>query len=881
MTKTIKHYGIKRRSGRYPWGTGGHSQQRTSDFLGIVAELKSEGLSDKEVAKAMGMSTTALIQNKSLAKAELRSANESQAHRWKEKGMSNVAIGKRMGINESSVRALLDPSISARAAVTKNTSEYLSGVMATEGVIDIGVGVESGLGISRTKLNTAVKALENKGYEVYYIKTPQLGTGKFTSIKVLAPPGTSYGDVYNDRANIAILSGHSDDGGRSFLGLKPIQNVSGERIHIRYDEDGGGDKDGVIELRRGVDDLDLGQAKYAQVRIGVDGTHFMKGMAIYSESIPDGSDIIYNTRKKKSEALRPEDIYKPITADPDNPFGATIKLGGQRGALNVVNEEGDWGQWSKTISSQILSKQSPALAKRQLELSYDIKKAEFDEVMSLTNPVVKAHLLQGFADDADSSSAYLKAVALPRQATHVVLPVPSMSIKEVYAPMYNNGENVVLIRHPHGGVFEIPELTVNNRNPEAKSIMKNAIDAVGIHPKVAQKLSGADFDGDFVVVIPNKRGEIRTAPSLKALKNFDPIEAYPGYKGMPVMEGPNKQLEMGKVSNLITDMTIKGATQNEIAKAVKHSMVVIDAEKHGLNYKQSAFDNTIAELKIKYQGAANAGASTLISKAKSQVRVPFRKEGVLITDPKTGKTKRVYIDKRTGKKLYEETGESYVNKKGITVKRQQVISNMIKAKSAFELSSGTRMETIYATYADRLKGLANKARLAVLDTPRQVYVAKAKKAFQPQVDSLLAKLRLADRNKPLERKAQLVANKIYREKLKGNPSMDAADKKRLRGQVLTEARTRLNAKKPEIEITPKEWTAIQLGAVSHHTVTRIIKSANQEMLKQLAIPRTAYVMTTAKVSKANAMAAVGYTPAEIAFALGVSATTVTNTLGGG
>ena len=42
----------------------------------------------------------------------------------------------------------------------------------------------------------------------------------------------------------------------------------------------------------------------------------------------------------------------------------------------------------------------------------------------------------------------------------------------------------------------------------------------------------------------------------------------------------NTQTEMGKISNLITDMTLKGATQDELARAVRHSMVVIDAEKH-------------------------------------------------------------------------------------------------------------------------------------------------------------------------------------------------------------------------------------------------------------------------------------------------------------
>lgn len=60
-----------------------------------------------------------------------------------------------------------------------------------------------------------------------------------------------------------------------------------------------------------------------------------------------------------------------------------------------------------------------------------------------------------------------------------------------------------------------------------------------------------------------------------------------------------KQLDV--VSNLITDMTIKGATDEELCRAVKHSMVVIDAVKHKLGYKQSEIDNDIESLKKKYQ----------------------------------------------------------------------------------------------------------------------------------------------------------------------------------------------------------------------------------------------------------------------------------------
>lgn len=880
--KVIKHYGTKRHSGRYPWGSGGHSQQSGRDFLGMIDKLKKDGLTEKQIADSFGMKTTELRQIKSIEKNRLRAAQASQAMKLKAKGMSNVAIGERMGLNESSVRALLDPSIKQRAAITQSTSSMLKDTIAKKGPVDVGVGVEANLGISRTKLLTAVKALEGEGYGKMYVKTKQLGTDKYTSIMVLTPPGMTYSELYANRGNIATITDHSIDGGRSFQGLKPVQNVKSDRIQIRYSEDGGNQKDGVIEMRRGVSDLDLGNSKYAQVRIGVDGDKYMKGMAVYTDDIPPGVDMIYNTTKKRGTP--PEQVFKPMKVDAttgqvdaDNPFGATIKR--QQGALNILDEEGEWSGWSRNISSQVLSKQSPALAKKQLGLAKDLKKEELDEILSLENPVVKRQLLETFADDCDSSAVHLKAASLPRQASHVLLPIPSMKDNEVYAPMFNNGENVVLIRHPHGGVFEIPELIVNNRNPEAKSIMQNAKDAVGINAKVAQKLSGADFDGDTVIVIPNKNRDIKTSPSLAQLKDFDPREAYPAYEGMKPMTPRAKQLQMGDVSNLITDMTIKGATPAEIARAVKHSMVVIDAEKHNLNYRQSAIDNGIRELKEKYQGGPTSGASTIVSKASSQRRIDSRAEGVTITDPKTGKTKKIYVDPKTGEKLYTDLPDDvYVNKQGKVVRRQIISTKMAEAKDAFELSSGTQMETVYAEYANSLKAMAKQARLEALRQPNLVYNKDANKVYKPEVDSLLAKLREADKNKPLERQAQLAANEIYAQKLKANPNLDASEKKRLRGQVLTEARARLGAKKPEILITDREWTAIQLGAVSNNTLERLIRNTNLDHLKEKSMPRTKYKMTDAKVSRAKTMAAAGYTPAEIASALGVSATTIRDTL---
>lgn len=900
MAKVIKHIGTKRHSGRYPWGSGGHGKQHSKDFLKYVDELKNEGLSETEIAKAMGMKTTELRQLKSIEKNRLHAEEVAKAVRFKEEGMSNVAIGERMGKNESSVRELLKESSLQKAKITDNLVEMLKTNVEEKGVIDIGLGVEAHIGVSRNKFLTAIRAAELEGYQRMYVRTKQLGTGKYTSIMVLAPPGMEYKDVYAKRHEIGTITDHTTDGGRTILGLKPVQSVDGKRILVRYAGEGGADKDGTIELRRGVNDLDLGDSKYAQVRVGVDGTHYMKGMAVYSDNIPNGFDIVYNTSKPAGTPR--SDVFKKMKldadtgeVDDDNPFGATISR--QKGALNIMNEEGDWSTWSRNLSSQFLSKQQPTLAKKQLELAKDLKQAEFDEIMALTNPAVKQHMLMSFADSADSSAVHLKAAALPRQSTHVLLPVPSLKPKEVYAPMFENGEQLVLVRHPHGGIFEIPEVVVNNRNPEAKSIMGNARDAIGIHPDVAQKLSGADFDGDHVIAIPNRTGNVKASQSLTALKDFDPRTTYPKFDGMKTIDGGyyneatgevdyrgkkpsgrTKQLEMGNVSNLITDMTIKGASQAEIARAVKHSMVVIDAEKHVLNYKQSAIDNDIAGLKEKYQGGPNAGAATLVSRASSQERVPHRTEGVYVTNPKTGKKRKIYIDPKTGEKLYTETGEQYTDKRGKVQLKQTISTKMAEAKSAFDLSSGTKMEAIYAEYADDLKAMGNKARKEALATPNMKYNREAYKTYKKEAESIKRKLLLSDQNKPKERQAQLVADKIYRAKLKAHPELDASDKKRLRGQALAAARARLGAEKPKLEITDREWTAIQMGAVSHNTVVRLLKATPTDYLKEKATPRTAYKMTPTKVSKAKAMAAAGYTPAEIASALGVSATTIADTI---
>ena len=886
MNDELMHYGTKRHSGRYPWGSGENPYQDSRSFLGTEQQLRKEGLSEKEIADYFEISIKQLRARKSNAKNAVTAANISEAVKLKDKGYSNVAIGKKMGVPESTVRNWLKPGADQKRTVATKTADYLKSAVDKQKYIDVGGGVENMMGIPRTQLDNAIEMLKDQGYKIQYIQTEQLGTGKKTSIKVLTKGDVPYSEVSKNRVEIAYPGFYSDDGGTTLRTIKPPVSISSKRIKVNYREDGGVDKDGVIELRRGVDDLSLGKARYAQVRIAVDGTHYLKGMAMYSDDIPDGYDIVFNTNKKRGTPMLgkgDDSVLKTMKSDQDNPFGATIRHDNElilcqshykgkdgkehQSALNIVNEEGNWNAWRKSLSSQMLSKQSPTLAKKQLKLAYDLKQDEFDEIMAVENPVIKRNLLDKFADGCDSASVHLKAAGLPRQASKVILPFPDMKENEIYAPSFRDGESVVLIRYPHAGTFEIPQLTVNNKNETANRLIRNAQDAVGIHPKVAERLSGADFDGDTVLVIPTRGVNIKTSQPLKGLKDFDPKIAYPAYKGMPEPgskgSGFNKQRQIGDVSNLITDMTLKGATPDELAAAVRHSMVVIDAEKHNLNWRQSYEDNHIAQLKEKYQGGKNRGASTLISKASSDARPGARKE---------------YIDPATGKKVYSYTGETYTNRKGKTVPRTIKSTKMAETEDAYTLSSGTVMETVYAEHANKLKALANRSRKESYSTTPIPYSPSAKKTYSSEVDSLNSKLNIALQNRPLERKALLLANAKVRIVKDANPDMDADDIKKLKGRCLTEARIQTGARKQQIEITPKEWEAIQAGAISTNKLQQIVNNSDLDVLKQLAMPREYKTMTPAKQSRARAMEARGYTTAEIADALGVSTSTVQSIL---
>lgn len=889
----IAHYGIKRRSGRYPWGSGENPFQRSGDFLSRVEELQKQGLSEKQIADSIGLSTTDLRMQVRVAKHERRALEADRARSLREDGLSLNEIARQMGYeNDSSIRSLLNENTAAAKNRANVTAETLKKIIDEKGMIDVGAGAELNLGVSQSTLKEALFILESQGYEVYGIGIPQVtNPGKQTNTPVLCKPGTSYKDVYDNMGDIqSVVDYHSTDSGLTFNKLQYPQSINSDRVSIRYGDQGGSDKDGVIELRRGVPDLDLGNSHYAQVRILVDDNYYLKGMAMYGndDDFPDGADIIFNTNKNSNKSKI--DVMKSIKDDPSNPFGATIKANGQSwyddpetgekklSAINKIKEEGDWDKMSKNLSSQFLSKQPMKLVNRQLDLTYADKVAEFDEIMSYTNPTIKKKMLMDFADECDGAVVHLKSAALPRQSTQVILPVTSLSDNEVYAPNYRNGETIALVRYPHAGTFEIPILKVNNKNKNAiDTIGSDVTDAIGINPKVAARLSGADFDGDQVIAIPTGgKVNVKSTRALKELEGFDPKIEYSteGKTGIKLMSESQKQKQMGKVSNLITDMTIKGADTSEIARAVKHSMVVIDAVKHKLDYKQSEKDNGIAELKKKYQGYTNedgeekGGASTLLSRRKQEISVPERQG--------SGR-----IDPDTGEIVYKQSGRTYTDKKtGQTVAATNKVNLLNATPDLHTLSSGSTVEEAYADYGNKMKALGNEARKAYLATGNLKYSASAATTYKTEVDSLNSKLNIASMNAPKERRAQVIANSKVKAQIQANPDIDKDELKKLKQIAINEARASVGAsgKGTRIQITDKEWEAIQAGAISDSKLTSILRYTDSDSVRERALPKTTTQLSEAKINKAKAYRNSGFTISEIADALGVSTSTISNVL---
>lgn len=933
MKDILMHYGMPRRSGRYPWGSGDDPYQHNSDFLSRVEELKKQGWSEtpENIMKEFGLTTTQYRTEKALAKDERRMLDVARAKSLKADGLGATEIGREMGIPESTVRSLLNENSESRMLQAKNTADFIRNQIESKGMIDVGTGVERELGISKEKLNQALYILEREGYPIYKGGIPQAtNPGQQTNQIVICPKGTEHKEIYNfDKIHPLNEDDYvSHDDGQTFDKFVYPKSMDPKRLMIRYSEEGGLEKDGIVELRRGVDDLSLGESHYAQVRILVGDKKYIKGMAVYSDDMPDGIDVIFNTNKKIGTDKM--DVLKDIKNDPDNPFGSLIKAGGQsyyidqngQKQLSLINkrsDQGDWTEWKDALPSQFLGKQSLSMAKKQLDLAKADKLAEYDEICSLTNPTIKKQLLSKFADSCDSAAVHLQAAALPGQKYHVIIPINSLNDNEVFAPQYKEGTKLALIRYPHGGTFEIPILTVNNKQSDAKKIIGlDSIDAIGINKNIADRLSGADFDGDTVMCIPthDKAGKVKITSTLplKGLEGFDPKMSYGTVKkidektgevsylnkdGKPIRVMKNTQTEMGKISNLITDMTLAGANDSEKAAAVRHSMVVIDAEKHKLDYKQSEIDNNISALKKKYQAHVDedgnvryGGASTILSRAKGEVSVlkrqgtpkinikgadgydPSRPEGSLIY--KTADDVAYQVSK-TNKRTGQVTTTTHY--------RTQKSTRMAETDDAYSLVSDARhpMEIVYADYANSMKSLANSARKEMMGTGKIKYDKSARTTYQKEVDSLMSKLNTALLNTTRERAAQRKANAEVQAKKEANPDMSKGDIKKASQQALTKARNEIGSvsrRDRSIKITDREWDAIQAGAISENKLKQILDNTDIDSLRQRATPRSTNSLSQPKINRIKAMSSSNYSLSEIADALGVSTSTVSNYLKG-
>ena len=913
----ILHYGMPRRSGRYPFGSGDNPYQHSVDFLSRIEKLKKQGWTEtpENIEKEFGITTTQYRREKSYAKDERRMLDVATAKRLRDKeGLGPTEIGKIMGKPESTVRSLLNENSEARTNQARKTADFIREQIKTKGMVDVGTGVERELGISKEKLSEALFILEKEGYPIYKGGIPQAtNPGKQINQMVICKPGTEHKEIYNLDKVHSLKDYVSHDDGETFDKFVYPKSMDSKRLMIRYKEDGGELKDGIVELRRGVDDLSLGESKYSQVRILVDDKKYIKGMAVYSDDMPDGVDVIFNTNKGRNVSKL--DVLKDIKDDPDNPFGSLIKPGGQsyytdkngKKQLSLINkraDEGDWEDWQNALPSQFLGKQPRNMAKKQLDLAKSDKLAEFDDICSLTNPTIKKHLLEDFANNCDAAAVHLKAAALPGQKYHVIIPVNTLKDTEVYAPNYNNGQKVALIRYPHGGTFEIPILTVNNKHEPAKKLIgDSSIDAVGINKKIADRLSGADFDGDTVMVIPthDKSGKVKISskPELEDLKGFDPKMEYPERPGMKYMKDTQKQ--MGVISNLITDMTLGGADEKELARAVRHSMVVIDAEKHKLDYKQSEIDNNIAALKKKYQRTIDedgnvkiGGASTILSRAKGEVSVIKRQgtpkvniKGKEWYDPTKPEGALIYKNADNAEYTYTKTNKRTGETTEVTRYKLQKSTRMAETDDARTLMSDPKyyhpMEEVYANYANSMKALANKARLEMVKTGKIEYSASAKEVYKNEVASLETKLNTALLNSAREREAQRRANYEVSVKIEANPGMKREDVKKAAQQSLTANRKAVGSiarRDRNITITDKEWEAIQAGAISENKLKLILNNTDIDKLRERATPRSTSSLSTAKINRIKAMSASNYTLNEIAKALGVSTSTVSKYLKG-
>ena len=180
---------------------------------------------------------------------------------------------------------------------------------------------------------------------------------------------------------------------------------------------------------------------------------------------------------------------------------------------------------------------------------------------------------------------------------------------------------------------------------------------------------------------------------------------------------------------------------------------------------------------------------------------------------------------------------------------------------------------------NKTKALRNTAQKEFISTPSVKRNKEAATKYSNEVKTLDQKLNIALLNAPLERQAQLMATQTYYTKLKeGNYDFDSDQKKKLKTQAMAGARVIVGSGKVLVDVTPREWEAIQAGAISNDKLKTILLNTDMDKIKKYATPAPESKLSTAKTTRAMTLLNRGYTQAEVADAIGVSVNELRNAL---
>lgn len=193
------------------------------------------------------------------------------------------------------------------------------------------------------------------------------------------------------------------------------------------------------------------------------------------------------------------------------------------------------------------------------------------------------------------------------------------------------------------------------------------------------------------------------------------------------------------------------------------------------------------------------------------------------------------------------------------------------------------MELLYADYANSMKMLANQARLEIKKTGNLKYDKNAAKIYAKEVSSLETQLNNAEKNRIRERTATRIANTNIQRKIEADPNMKKDDIKKLSQREMTKAREEVGAisrRNRNINISDKEWEAIQAGAISENKLKKILDNSDPDILRERAMPKQQKGLSQAQINRIKAMSVSNFSIAQIAEKMGISTSTVSKILKG-